>query len=117
MSTDTPSRPLPRLTVEQPAAERGADDVREHLDSLNECVFTGEPVPPNEPKVTLDKFGTFVRRHLSLANLDHPESWKRAIHEQNHADKMRFCPSCGEITTEQLHDTCRTCHKLEVDSK
>jgi len=61
-NASTPSRPLPRVRIEQPSAERGADDVRAHLDEPG-CALCGVP---DAPRVLVEIPWTGTRTPASL---------------------------------------------------
>ncbi|ELZ39949.1 hypothetical protein C471_08390, partial [Halorubrum saccharovorum DSM 1137] len=94
MSTEnasTPSRPLPRVRIDQPGAERGADDVRAHLDE-DQCVLCGAP---DAPRVLVEIPWTGKRglRRVCRGHSEHPDHPGYASTEN--PDQYRFCEACG----------------------
>jgi len=110
------SSPLPLVEIHRPSAERGADDVREHLDGLR-CIFCNVPVGDDEQRILADHFGTLRVFPICKEHHEHPDSWNLAVHGGKFADKMYFCPTCGDLTTyRSITDECWVCNfsKQEV---
>ncbi len=109
------SRPLPVLEVRRPTADRGANDVREHLDGKR-CIFCGVPVGDDEEFIEADKFGTLVTRPICKGHSEHPESWLRARLENR--EEMGYCPSCGDVTRQYAYrKECGTCDPVELETR
>ena len=116
MSTEnasTPSRPLPRVSIEQPGAERGADDVREHLDD-DQCELCGVP---DAPRVLVEIPWTGKRglRRVCRGHSEHPDHPGYASKE-NPAE-YRFCESCGTAAVLTPDGVCRACFHDTEDAE
>ena len=109
-----PSRPLPYVEIHRPTADRGADDVREHLDGKR-CLFCGVPVGDDERFVEADKFGMRVTRPICKNHLEHPESWHAAT--THTPEQMGYCPSCGAVTRQDgYREECGQCNPVDLDT-
>lgn len=105
------SRPLPVVTVEQPSAERGAEDARNELDGPR-CVFCGVPVAEDEQNIVADYFGTLRAFPLCKGHLEHPESWHRATGFNR--ERVRCCEDCGEVATDVRDGACFDCRVSDM---
>jgi hypothetical protein len=108
MSADdapTPSRPLPRVRVEHPGAERGGDDVCEHLDEPG-CELCGVP---DAPRVLVEIPWTGKRglRRVCRGHSEHPDHPGHAAAEN--PTEYRFCEACGQARILTPDDVCRAC--------
>ena len=101
------SQPLPIIRVERPTADRGADDVREHLDGPR-CELCNVPVATDEQSITVEEFGgVLAYHHVCKGHREHPDS---IYHPHPDPERYRFCPECGIVTTRPpLFDVCRGC--------
>ena len=89
------SRPLPRVQIEYPSRERGADGVREHLDAPR-CALCG---CPDVDLVLADVFGAMMRRPICRGHSEHPEH-HRYTGGDNPVD-LRRCLGCDEFYRER----------------
>jgi ribosomal protein L37E len=108
MSTNddpSPSRPLPRVRVEQPGAERGADDVRAHLDD-DQCELCGAPDTPRV-RIEIPWTGKFGRRRVCRGHPDHPDH--PGYPSPENPTEYRFCPECGAVARLLSAGVCRAC--------
>ncbi|APX98616.1 hypothetical protein [Natronorubrum daqingense] len=111
---DGPTRPLPHVEIHRPRADRGADDVRDHLDGQR-CIFCDVPVGDDERSIAADKFGLRVTRPICKGHSEHPESWRAAV--AHNPDAMGYCPTCGDVTTQDgFRDQCSTCDPVELET-
>ena len=113
MSTEnasTPSRPLPRVSIEQPGPERGANDVREHLDE-SECALCGVPDAPRV-LVEIPMAGKNAFRRVCRGHSEHPDHPGYASKEN--PTEYRFCPGCGDVDILLPNGLCLDCdYKIE----
>jgi len=104
-NASTPSRPLPRVRIEQPSAERGADDVRAHLDEPG-CALCGVPDAPRV-LVEVPWTGTRGLRRVCRGHSEHPDHPGYA--SKTNPTEYRFCEACGTAAALTPDGVCRSC--------
>jgi len=106
VSADTPSRPLPRITVDQPSAERGADDARAHLDAEH-CSLCGCP-DVDRVVVEIPWTGKTALRPVCKGHSEHPDHPGYA--ESENPVDYRECERCGALGEwSEHHCLCLNC--------
>jgi hypothetical protein len=98
------------VTVEQPSAERGADDARAELDGPR-CGFCDVPVGEDEVNIPTDVCGTTRVFPICKNHSEHPESWNRATGWN--PERVRYCDECGDLATTYERE-CFACHTADV---
>ena len=112
-NTSTPSRPLPRVRVEQPGADRGADEAREHLDEP-ECELCGAPDTPRV-RVEIPWTGKRGLRRVCRGHPEHPDHPGYASKEN--PTEYRICPGCGAVDRLLSAGVCRACFDPTEDAQ
>jgi hypothetical protein len=101
------SRPLPIVEVRHLSADRGADDVRAHLDSAP-CALCGCPDAPLA-SVEIPWTGKWARRRVCRGHSEHPDH-PGTVQRENPTD-YRYCARCGDLSyiraRNGLCDDCR----------
>lgn len=87
------SNPLPLIEIERPSADRGADDVRDHLDALR-CTLCDCP-DVDEILVEIPWTGKEAFRPVCKGHAEHPEH--PGFTEDENPTEYRFCPECNEV--------------------
>jgi len=103
-NASTPSRPLPRVRIEQPSAERGADDVRAHLDEPG-CALCGVPDAPRV-LVEIPWTGTRDSGESAAATQNTPTP---GYASKTNPTEYRFCEACGTAAALTPDGVCRSC--------
>lgn len=101
------TRPLPIIRVERPSAERGAEDVRDHLDR-ERCVFCNAP---SNGRTEVDRLGE--RAHVPTCG-GCPSSPQASFwRTDDDAESWRFCQTCGYVVSlPEYRDRCIGCSVL-----